>query len=202
MTQLVKRKPSVVDDDDIKQYAGMWILKMMDLKPEDGGMTFPLSLPNDLTPLDEVLHDLRAQGLVSINQRKERWELTKDGIAYLARLIAEAEELMDEFDEHEVPEVVAELRRRNLDLVRARFLWGWFDGEFDDLVDFQRQRGVRPVQPLWAYYLTDEAFYAEIAKDLDAEASELPDRRDRDDGGDVGDDGRGRRRDDDGMDFD
>jgi hypothetical protein len=187
MSQLVKRPQPVVDEDDIKLYAGMYVMKMMDLKPEDGGMIFPLGMPSDLTPLDEILHELASQGLVQPNQRKGRWELTKAGIAHLAKLIQEAEDLMDEFDDAEVPEVVAELRGRNLDLVRARFLWGWFDGEFDDLVDFQRQRGVRPVQTLWAYYLTDEAFYAEIAKDLEEGA----------DGTDPGADRRDDRRDDD-----
>jgi len=50
--------------------------------------------------------------------------------------------------------------------MRARFLWGWYDGEFDDLLEFQRQRGVAEPQPLWAYYLTDDEFYAELARDL------------------------------------
>ena len=101
-----------------------------------------------------------------MNHRKERWELTKDGLAYLGRLIDEAAALVDELDELEVPEAVAELRARNLDVLRARFLWGWYDGELDDLVEFQRARGVRPVQELWAYYLTDDEFYAELAKDF------------------------------------
>ena len=84
----------------------------------------------------------------------------------LATLIDEATDLIDEFDDDELPEVVAELRRRNLDPLRARFLWGWYDGEFDDLLEFQRQRGVAEPQPLWAYYLTDDEFYAELARDL------------------------------------
>lgn len=167
MTQLTTtRRPPVVDDDEIRTYASMYVLKKMDLQPEDGGMTFPLGLPSELSPLDDVLHGLAADGLVVANQRKDRWELTRAGLDHLARLIEEAEDLLDELDELEVHEAVAELRARNLDLMRARFLWGWFEGELDDLVEFQRSRGVRPVQPLWAYYLTDEELYAELAKDF------------------------------------
>jgi hypothetical protein len=167
MTQLTTtRPPPIVDEDEIRTYAGMYVLKKMDLRPEDGGMVFPLGLPSELTPLDEILHGLAVDGLVVANQRKDRWELTRDGLAYLARLIEEAEGLLDEFDELEVHEAVAELRARNLDVMRARFLWGWFEGELDDLVEFQRSRGVRPVQELWAYYLTDDELYAELAKDF------------------------------------
>jgi hypothetical protein len=156
----------IVDEEAIKLYAGMYVLKKLDLKAEDGGLTFGLVLPSDLTPLDEVLHELNAGGLVRLNQRKERWELTKDGLAYLARLIDEAEDLMEELDELEPAEAAAELRATHRDPLRARFLWGWLDGEFDDLTEFQRARGVTPVQSLWAYYLTDDDFYAELAKDL------------------------------------
>lgn len=167
MTELIRRPPPpVVDDDDVRLYAGIYVLKKMDLRPEDGGLVFPIALPSDLTPLDEILRELAVDGRVELNARKNRWDLTKAGLAYLATLIDEAEALIEEFDDDELPEVVAELRARNLDPLRARFLWGWFDGEFDDLVEFQRQRGVKPVQTLWAYYLTDDEFYGELAKDL------------------------------------
>ena len=48
----------------------------------------------------------------------------------------------------------------------ARFLWGWYDGEFDDLVLFQEQRGASPVERMWAFYLTGDDFWREIAKDI------------------------------------
>lgn len=165
-TDLVTTSSRVVDDDDIRAYAGIYVLKKLDLEPRDGGMIFPIALPSELTPLDEIFHEQAVAGHVEIHRRKERWQLTKAGIAYLATLIDEAEALIEEFDEDELPDVVAELRRRNLDPLRARFLWGWFDGELDDLVEFQRRRGVTPIQTLWAYYLTDDDLYAELAKDL------------------------------------
>jgi hypothetical protein len=127
---------------------------------------FPIGLPAELSPIDEVLADLSSRGLVEMSRWRDRWNLTKAGLAHLADLIDEATDLIDEFDDDELPDVVAELRRRNLDPLRARFLWGWYDGEFDDLLEFQRQRGVAEPQPLWAYYLTDDEFYAELARDL------------------------------------
>ena len=178
MTQLIKRPPDRLDEDAIKAYAGMYLLKLMDLKPQDGGIVFPLVLPSDLSPLQDVLHELALEGHVEQNSRKQRWDLTKAGLSYLGRLIEEAEDLMDEFDDEELPAVVAELRSRNLDLMRARFLWGWFDGEFDDLVEFQRARGVKPVQDLWAYYLTDDEFYTELGKDLTDDGPAANDERD------------------------
>jgi hypothetical protein len=159
-------RPGTLSDEDKRAYAGIYLMKRMDLKPTDGGLILPIVLPSDLTPLDEVLVELSVDGYVDINRRKERWELTRKGLDYLASLIDEAEALIDEFDDDELPDVVAELRRRKLDVFRARFLWGWFDGEFDDLVLWQRQRGVTPVESLWAYYLLDDAFYAELARDL------------------------------------
>jgi hypothetical protein len=50
---------------------------------------------------------------------------------------------------------------------RARFLWGWYEGEFDDLVLFQERRGVSPVERLWAFYLMSDAFWSELARELE-----------------------------------
>lgn len=33
----------------------MWFLKKLDLPPENGGMTFPVLLPAELSPLDNYL---------------------------------------------------------------------------------------------------------------------------------------------------
>lgn len=166
MTDLVRRPSAVIDDDKKQTYAGLWILKKLDLHVRDGGMEFPVVLPSDLAPLDDVLQQLAVDDLIAINHKKARWDLTKRGSEYLARTIDEATDLMDEFDDHEVDEMVDELRRRNLDPFRARFLWGWYEGELDDLVAFQERRGVSPVERMWAFYLISDELYAELAKDL------------------------------------
>ena len=144
-------------------YAGIHVLKKMDLKPEDGGLVLPAVLPHELEPLDEVLQELAVAGFVAINRRKERWEITKSGFEHIGALIDEAEALIDEFDDQEPEEMLAELRRRRLDPFRARFLWGWYQGEFDDLVLFQQRRGVEPVERSWADYLVSDAFYDNLA---------------------------------------
>ena len=155
------------DTEQKRTYASMVVLKKMDLAPEDGGMTFPVVLPSELSPLDELLQDLAVDDLISINARKERYELTRKGLDQLGRWIDEAEEMVGELDELETDEAIAELRKRKQDLFRARFLWGWYEGEFDDLLAFQEQRGVTPVERLWAFYLLSDDFYRELGRELE-----------------------------------
>lgn len=168
-TELEKRPGQAVSDEDKMTYAGLFILKKMDLKPEDGGLVVPGVLPSELSPLDEVLQQLAVDEMVVLNTKKNRWDLTKKGIAYLGRVIEEATDLIDEFDDDEMEDVVAELKRRRLDPMRARFIWGWYDGEFDDLVLWQEQRGVKPVERLWAFYLMSDEFYQELENEIENE---------------------------------
>jgi hypothetical protein len=165
-TELTRRPGAAITDDEKQTYAGLYLLKKLDLRPEDGGMTLPVVLPSELSPLDEVLQQLAVDGHVEINAKKGRWELTKQGIAYLGEHIDEATDLIDEFDDEELADALAELRARNLDLFRARYLWGWYDGEFDDLVLYQERRGVKPVERLWAFYLMGDDFWNDLARDL------------------------------------
>lgn len=167
-TDLIRRPGTVIDDDKKQTYAGLYVLKKLDLDPKDGGIEFPVVLPSELSPLDDVLQQLAVDDYLVINPKKGRYELTKQGTDYLRACIDEAIDLIDEFDDHEVDEMVEELQRRNLDPFRARFLWGWYTGEFDDLVQFQSERGISPVERMWAFYLMSDEFYAEIAKELGA----------------------------------
>lgn len=172
MTTALEHRP-VPDEETRATYIKLWILKKLDLPPDSGGMTFPVVVPADLSPLDSYLLDLAVDGLVAIDARKGRYELTKPGIAYLGAVIDEASDLVDELDPLETDEAIAELRRRGLDVFRARFLWGWFEGEFDDLVLFQERRGITPVERMWAFYLTGDEFWRELADELArAETSE------------------------------
>ena len=156
----------VITDEQKHTFAALYLLKKLDLAPEDGGLELPVVLPSDLSPLDETLQQLAVDGLIVINAKKNRYELTPQGIAYLGSVIDEAEALVDEFDDDEVEDAIRELRARNLDVFRARFLWGWYEGEFDDLVLFQERRGASPVERLWAFYLMSDAFWTELARDL------------------------------------
>lgn len=161
------RRPNTAIDDEAKQtYVALWLLKKLDLRAEDGGMELPVSLPPELSPLDEPLQQLAVDGLVEINRKKGRYDLTEKGIAHLGRVIDEASDLVDELDDLELGEALAQLRASGRDVFRARFLWGWFDGELDDLVLWQEQRGLRPVETLWAFYLTGDALWSELAREL------------------------------------
>lgn len=158
-------------EEQKQTYAGLYLMKKLDLKPEDGGMEIPVVLPSELSPLDETLQQLAVDDLISINAKKGRYELTKQGIAHLGRVIDEASDLVDELDDLELHEAIEEIKERKLDLLRARFLWGWFEGEFDDLVQFQERRGVTPVERMWAFYLMGDEFYDELARDFTPQLS-------------------------------
>ena len=169
VNELVKRPESAVSDEDKLTYAGLYVLKKMDLKPKEGGMVFPIKLPTELSPLEEVLHHLVVEGYAEMNTRKDRYDLTKKGTEYLGRVIDEATDLIDEFDDDEMEDVVVELKRRRLDPMRARFVWGWYDGEFEDLVIWQEQRGLKPIERLWALYLLSDEFWNELADEIAVE---------------------------------
>ncbi|WP_437723952.1 hypothetical protein [Sorangium sp. So ce861] len=161
------RRQPIVSREQKLVYAGIYVLKKMDLKPADGGMEFPIVLPPELSPLEDVLQELVNADLVEVNRRKARFEVTKKGLAYLGEIIDEAEALVDEFDDESLEDAVAELRSRNVDVLRARFLWGWYDGELDDLVLFQQRRGAAQVEPWWADYLMSDAFYEALRSDYE-----------------------------------
>ena len=165
MSNALERIPPITEDQK-QSLVSLWILKKMDIDAKEGGLEFPVVVPSELSPLDEYLQQLAVEDYVQINGKKGRYELTKKGIDYLGHVIDEAEEMVDELEELETHEAVAELRARNLDLMRARFLWGWFEGEFDDMVLFQERRGVKPVERMWAFYLTSDDFFREIARDF------------------------------------
>ncbi len=147
-------------------YAGIYVLKKMDLKPADGGLTIPVIMDALHSPLEEVVERLVMQGHLAIDRKSQRYTITKPGYRHIGALIDEAESIIDEFDDWETVDMVAELRARNLDPLRARFLWGWYQGEFDDLVQFQERRGISPVEPDWPAFLTSDEFYANLDLDL------------------------------------
>ena len=155
-----------VTPEQILTYAGIFVLKKMDLKPADGGLQMPVILDAQLAPLEDVLERLVLQNRLEIDRKRQRYALTKVGVAYIGSLIDEAEAIIHEFEEWETADMVAELRARNLDPLRARFLWGWYQGEFDDLVVFQQRRGLDPVEYEWPAFLVSDAFYEDLERDL------------------------------------
>jgi hypothetical protein len=153
-------------DETRLDFAGIYLLKKLDLSVEDGGLELPLALPRELDVLDPVLEQLVLGGWVAMDRKKGKYQLTPSGIDRIGSLIEEAEHYIDEFDDEEAEVVVAELRRRRLEPLRVRFLWGWYQGEFDDLVLWQQRRGLTEVESSWADYLVDARFWDELATEL------------------------------------
>lgn len=167
-------------DDKRQTYSEMIVLKLIDLGPDNGGLEIPRELPRELSPLEPLLEELRFKGLIDVAAKKrgalaalrgkakeEVYALTPSGIEHLGRLIDEAEGYVTDFDELEVADMIELANERKLDPIRVRFMWGWFEGEFDDLALFQERRSIEPVERLWAYYLTSNELWAEVMKDLE-----------------------------------
>lgn len=157
----------MITDDQKLTYAGIYLLKLLDLSAEDGGIEIPVVLSHELQPLDPALDRLLFEGLVEIDRKKGRYRITPKGTDHVGLLIDETEALIEELDERPAAEVVEILHRRNLDPLRVRFLWGWYQGELDDLVTFQQRRGVTPVERDWALYLVSDELYEELGRDLE-----------------------------------
>lgn len=157
----------MITEDQKLTYAGIYLLKLLDLSAEDGGIEIPVVLPHELQPLDPALDRLLLEGMIEIDRKKGRYRITPKGTDHVGLLIDETEALIEELDERPAAEVVEILQRRNLDPLRVRFLWGWYQGELDDLVTFQQRRGVSPVERDWALYLMAEDLYEELARDLE-----------------------------------
>ncbi len=153
-------------EDEKQTYAGIYVLKKMDLKPADGGIQMPVILDAFYSPLEEVLERLVMRGYLEIDRKRQRYAITKAGLKYIGGLIDEAEAIITEFDEWETEDMVAELRLRNLDPLRARFLWGWYQDEFDDLAQFQERRGISPIEPDWPAFVVSDEFYDNLMLDL------------------------------------
>jgi len=152
-----------------RYYATVYVLKKLDLDVREGGLVLPVLLPPQLAPLEGVLESMAIEELVAIDRRQQRYVLTDRGVDAVGLLIDEIEGIIEEFDEEEVADVLAILRRRNLDVLRVRFLWGWYDGEFDDVVNYQRRRGFSEdeLEHDWAAFILSDAFYDDLERDVD-----------------------------------
>lgn len=155
-----------LSEDQRHAYVALFVLKLLDLEPEDGGLLMPVLLPPSLVAFDATLERLAVEGLVEIDRKGGEYQLTRSGLETLGVHIDEAEGYIDAFDDVEVSEMLEVLRQRNVDPMRVRFLWGWYQGEFDDPVLFQQRRGVAEIEPDWASYIQSDAFFAAIAQDL------------------------------------
>lgn len=146
--------------------AGIYLLKKIDLKPEEGGIRLPALLDGIYAPLEEVVDKLLMEGHIELDRKSQAYKLTKRGSQYIGSLIDEAESYIGEFDDEEVADMVDELRARNIDPLRVRFLWGWYQGEFDDVALFQQRRGFVEVEQEWPLFVLSDDFYENLELDV------------------------------------
>jgi len=156
----------LVSEDQRNAYVSLFVLKLLDLAPEDGGLAMPVLLPHDLAAFEPTLERLAVEGLVEIDRKRGEYRLTPRGLDTLAVHIDEAEGYIEAFDDLETEAMLAILRRQGVDPMRVRFLWGWYQGEFDDPVLFQQRRGAPVIERDWAAYVQSDGFFAALAEDL------------------------------------
>lgn len=156
---------SFMSHDQMLSYAGMWILKMLDIGPANGGIKIEVPLASEHIMAEEVIDYLYNMGYIDIQTEKYSYAITDKGFHYIREIIAEAEAIIDEFIDVDTEEMIRIYQNRNLDIFRARFLWGLYDGEFDNVVQFQQKRGFREIERNWSIFITSDAFYKNLALD-------------------------------------
>ncbi|MEZ4452845.1 MAG: hypothetical protein R3B09_25510 [Nannocystaceae bacterium] len=158
---------SPLSESQRRYYAGLILLKRVDLSADDRSLAIPVLLPAAESAIEGLLEELHLRGLIEIDRKRQIYTLTRRGADEVGALIAEIEGIIDEFDGVPVPKMVRTLRRRNLDPFRARFLWGWYDGELDDPIAYQRRRGFAEVEESWASFILGDELYEDLARDLE-----------------------------------
>jgi DNA-binding PadR family transcriptional regulator len=140
-------------------FAGIYLLKKLDLPTEDGGVELSSALAEDGSVLAPVLAQLEQQRFVERVGDPPLFELTDAGLEHLEALMEEAEALVPSDAELETDDAIHVHEHRGLRSLRERFLWSWYRGELDDLVGYQRARGLEPVDTSWARFLLSDALY-------------------------------------------
>ena len=86
-------------------------------------------------------------------------KLCQKGEQYIDSLVQEIESYMDKYEDFEPQTRINLMKRDQIDPLRARFLWGIYDGEFDDLVQWQAQaHSFKPFED-WRQLITSKDFY-------------------------------------------
>ncbi len=153
---------------EIMKYSGMYILKKMSLSPEEGGHIFEVPLSGMDEHLEPVLDDLLFHDLLEIDAVNTRYKLTREGEQYVDKIIGEIEGYIGKYQDFEPVTRVNLMKRDRVNPLRARFLWGLYDGEFDNLKQWQEDWEVESAEILadWQLYVTKKEFYDELFWDI------------------------------------
>ncbi|MDH5681585.1 MAG: hypothetical protein OEZ36_08360 [Spirochaetota bacterium] len=153
---------------EIMKYAGMYILKRLDLPAEEGGHAFEVPLAGLDEHLEPILDDLMFHNLIEIDENAVRYALSDEGRGYVDKLIVEIEGYIDKYQEFEPTTRVNLMKRDRINPLRARFLWGLYDGEFDDFELWQENWEVPATEKLsdWRDVITKKEFYDMLFEDI------------------------------------
>ncbi|GMT50338.1 MAG: hypothetical protein IEMM0008_1877 [bacterium] len=146
---------------EIMKYSGLYILKKLDLPPEEGGHLFEVPLSGLDEHMEPILDDLFFHNLIDIDTDNARYALTQEGSEYIDKIVAEVEGYIDKYQEFDPATKVNLMRRDKVNPLRARFLWGLYDGEFDDFNEWQENWDIDPTQRKddWREVITSKDFY-------------------------------------------
>ena len=153
---------------EIMKYAGMYILKKIDLPPDEGGHPFEVPLTGLDEHMEPILDDLMFHGLIDIDTVKTQYVLTADGTDYIHKLIDEIEGYINKYQDFEPTTRVNLMKRDRINPLRARFLWGLYDGEFDNFDQWQENWGITAENKIddWRDVITSKPFYDMLFEDI------------------------------------
>ena len=151
-------------NQEIIKYAGIYLLKMMEAEPPP----FQVPLSSQDESLEPILDDLLFRELILIDPEKSAYQISQKGVEYVDSLIDEIEGYIDEYQDFEPATRVNLMKRDHVNPLRARFLWGLYDGEFDDLVEWQDQSQFSPseIKINWRQIITSKEFYDYLFEDI------------------------------------
>lgn len=146
---------------EIMKYAGLFILEKIDVGPNDGGHNFDVPLMGIDEQLEPILDDLLFHDLLDIDSENTCYTITDKGYKYIKDIIKEAENYLSKYQEFEPTTRVNLMKRDGVNPLRARFLWGLYDGEFIDIKQWQDDRGISLEEQVedWREFITKKEFY-------------------------------------------
>ncbi|MDH4127567.1 MAG: hypothetical protein OEV44_02350 [Spirochaetota bacterium] len=153
---------------EIMKYAGMYILKKMDIPPSEGGHIFSVPLEGLDVHLEAILDDIMFHNLIEIDSNSTCYKITDDGKEYINKLLDEIEGYIEKYQDFEPVTRVNLMKRDRVNPLRARFLWGLYDGEFDDFNQWQENWQIAENEKIndWREIITTKEFYDMLFEDI------------------------------------
>ncbi len=152
---------------EIVNYAGIYILKKMDISDDSGGHVFEVPLSGIDEHLEPVMDDLLFNDLVKIDTVNICYKISDKGRDYIDSLIDEIEGYIDRYEDFDPQAKVNLMKRDRVNPLRVRFLWGLYDGEFDDFNQWQDNLGITDKIKDWQTIIVKKEFYDILFEEID-----------------------------------